>query len=82
MIEAICVIGGTFAMLLAVLVLTKVVGHAIARSDAATALESCLDRENVKEVRALLLVRGHLLRPEVRDAANVWLLERENEKKG
>jgi len=79
MIEAIGIVGGSFAVLLGMWGLVKLIARGTARSEAASALEACLDRENERHVRSLLLVRGHLLRPDVRDAAKVWLLERENE---
>jgi hypothetical protein len=54
----------------------------VARGDAADMLEKCMDRGNAEHVRSLLIVRGHLLRKDVREAATSWLVERDNEKDG
>lgn len=57
------------------------VGRGEERKHAAVQLEVCMDRGNETCVRSLLLVRGHLLRKDVRDAAQVWLIERDNARK-
>ena len=76
MIEGLAVVA---VVMLGILALVGFVGYAIAKSETADALERHIAADEAKEASALLLTRGHLLRPDVRDAAKVWLLERENE---
>lgn len=56
--------------------------RAVYRSDmrqyAEAALWDAIEEETTSRVRAVLISRGHYLRKDTRDAANVWLLEREN----
>jgi len=69
----------------AVCLLVQAIERGYHRAGAATQLEECMDRNNVTGVRSLLLVRGHLLRKDVREAAQVWLIEKDNaaaDKKG
>lgn len=54
--------------------------RSIARSEVASALCTAIERDNVRWVKAILVTYRHRLQKEQREAAELWLIERDNEK--
>jgi enhancing lycopene biosynthesis protein 2 len=74
----------SWGVLLLIVVVVTVAGllrlilYFFARDEAESNLLARLANEDVKGVQAVLLVSGRLLRKDVRDAAQVWLQERDS----